>query len=248
METFFKRYFWTVQLVAAVLSAVFLAAGTTRFLLARTAALSVATPPEGMGPRLPATDEGPRFVDDLDPDAIPTPEPPRPPDLCEGVTCGDGERCNATTGACEPDVDDDEDTSVDVEAPCPDTDLTIQLAGTMVSDDPAWSVAVLRNPTTNNTEFVRIGDMMLAQATVVRIERNRVFLSRSGRTECLRPESIRQAAAARGVLIEPGARFFDRPERHSRFLRLGISSIALQHIEPGIRELATAAGRRPAAA
>ena len=43
-------------------------------------------------------------------------------------------------------------------------------------------------------------------------------------------------------------RFFDRTEKPSRFMRLGISSIALQHIEPGIRELATAAGRRPAAA
>jgi GntR family transcriptional regulator/MocR family aminotransferase len=53
---------------------------------------------------------------------------------------------------------------------------------------------------------------------------------------------------ARSVLIEPGARFFDRPEKNGHFLRLGISSIALQHIEPGIRELATAAGRRPAAA
>jgi len=60
--------------------------------------------------------------------------------------------------------------------------------------------------------------------------------------------ALAEAARARGVLIEPGARFFDRPERHSRFLRLGISSISLQHIEPGIRELATAAGRRPAAA
>ena len=60
--------------------------------------------------------------------------------------------------------------------------------------------------------------------------------------------SLAQAAAARSVLIEPGARFFDRPDKNARFLRLGISSIALQHIEPGIRELATAAGRRPAAA
>ncbi|TKT74261.1 PLP-dependent aminotransferase family protein [Aquamicrobium sp. LC103] len=61
-------------------------------------------------------------------------------------------------------------------------------------------------------------------------------------------KALAEAAAARSVLIEPGARFFDQPERNSRFLRLGISSIALQHIEPGIRELATAAGRRPAAA
>lgn len=59
---------------------------------------------------------------------------------------------------------------------------------------------------------------------------------------------LAQAAASRGVLIEPGDRFFERADRPVRFLRLGISSIALQHIEPGIRELATAAGRRPAAA
>lgn len=60
--------------------------------------------------------------------------------------------------------------------------------------------------------------------------------------------ALARTAAARGVLIEPGARFFDRPELHPRFLRLGISSIALQHIEPGIRELVTATGGRLAAA
>ncbi|RUM98853.1 PLP-dependent aminotransferase family protein [Pseudaminobacter arsenicus] len=59
---------------------------------------------------------------------------------------------------------------------------------------------------------------------------------------------LSEAAAARSVIIEPGDRFFYQAERPSRFMRLGISSIALQHIEPGIRELATAAGRRPAAA
>ena len=56
------------------------------------------------------------------------------------------------------------------------------------------------------------------------------------------------AAASRSVIIEPGNRYFGFDEQPSRFVRLGISSIALQHIEPGIRELATAAGRRPAAA
>lgn len=67
------------------------------------------------------------------------------------------------------------------------------------------------------------------------------------------PESMDSArlaetAASRSVLIEPGARFFAGMRKPSRFMRLGISSISLQHIEPGIRELATAAGRRPAAA
>lgn len=59
---------------------------------------------------------------------------------------------------------------------------------------------------------------------------------------------LAEAAASRSVIVEPGDRFFDRSPKPSRFLRLGISSIALQHIEPGIREFATAAGRRPAAA
>ena len=59
---------------------------------------------------------------------------------------------------------------------------------------------------------------------------------------------LAEVAAARSVLVEPGARFFDGFDGPSRHMRLGISSIALQHIEPGIRELATAAGRRPAAA
>ncbi|MBD0413306.1 MocR-like pyridoxine biosynthesis transcription factor PdxR [Oryzicola mucosus] len=59
---------------------------------------------------------------------------------------------------------------------------------------------------------------------------------------------LAQAAATRSVLIEPGDRFFHGEDGSSRYLRLGFSSIALQHIEPGIRELATAAGRRPAAA
>lgn len=60
-------------------------------------------------------------------------------------------------------------------------------------------------------------------------------------------KGLAELAAARSVLIEPGDRFFHK-DAPTRFLRLGISSIALQHIEPGIRELATAAGRRPAAA
>jgi GntR family transcriptional regulator/MocR family aminotransferase len=60
--------------------------------------------------------------------------------------------------------------------------------------------------------------------------------------------ALAEAAACRSVIIEPGDRFFNRVDKPTRFMRLGISSIALQHIEPGIRELATAAGRRPAAA
>ncbi len=59
---------------------------------------------------------------------------------------------------------------------------------------------------------------------------------------------IAEAAARRGVIIEPGDRFFDTKDKPTRFMRLGISSIGLQHIEPGIRELANSIERRAVAA
>ena len=60
--------------------------------------------------------------------------------------------------------------------------------------------------------------------------------------------AVVEAAAARGVVTQAGDRYFDRPQAESRFLRLGISSIPLNHIEPGIRELTAAIGRRSVAA
>ncbi len=60
--------------------------------------------------------------------------------------------------------------------------------------------------------------------------------------------AVAEQAAARGVIVEPGDRFFASPVRNGHFLRLGISSIPLDRIEPGIRELAAIVGRRSAAA
>jgi GntR family transcriptional regulator/MocR family aminotransferase len=60
--------------------------------------------------------------------------------------------------------------------------------------------------------------------------------------------NIAERVASRGVLIEPGDRFFDGPNKPTRYMRLGISSISLQHIEPGIKELSAAVERHQAAA
>lgn len=48
------------------------------------------------------------------------------------------------------------------------------------------------------------------------------------------------AAAARSVLIEPGAVFFERPPDPCRYFRLGYSSIAAQDIPDGIAQLRAA--------
>lgn len=59
---------------------------------------------------------------------------------------------------------------------------------------------------------------------------------------------IAEAAARRGVIVEAGDRFFETHDKPTRFMRLGISSIGLQQIEPGIRELAASIERRAVAA
>lgn len=59
---------------------------------------------------------------------------------------------------------------------------------------------------------------------------------------------IAEQVASRGVIIEPGDRFFNAADKPTRFMRLGISSISLQHIEPGIRELSNSISRPAEAA
>jgi len=56
-------------------------------------------------------------------------------------------------------------------------------------------------------------------------------------------ETLSEQAARHGVIITPGARFFDKPMLPCPYMRLGISSIQATQIEPGIRELAKVAER-----
>lgn len=206
METLFKKYFWTLQ-VAFVIALGLLLAGTANALLGVAAApFSVAVPEA----------EAAAVVDDLDEpepvtlntDALGNPDPPAEPvaDPCEDVECGDEEQCNPATGACEP--VEPEVAPGPSDGRCVESDIAINLVGTMVADDPDWSMAVLHNPSTSKTQFAMIGTQLLAEAEVTAIERSRIFLLRNGREECLRPgdQAERQARAqAAGAASRPAA-------------------------------------------
>jgi GntR family transcriptional regulator/MocR family aminotransferase len=49
---------------------------------------------------------------------------------------------------------------------------------------------------------------------------------------------LEKAAAEKGILIEPGEIFFLNEPRPRNYFRLGFSSIPVERIEPGIRQLA----------
>jgi GntR family transcriptional regulator/MocR family aminotransferase len=57
----------------------------------------------------------------------------------------------------------------------------------------------------------------------------------------LTAEALQRAAARQGVLVEPGDVFFSDPATAPACIRLGISSITIEQIEPGIRRLAVVA-------
>lgn len=197
METLFKRYFWAIQLTVVVLSALLIGAGLSRLVFAKLAPYGIAVPDEGMKLSGDQKRKEKPLIGSISEVGFAQPETPETVDLCEGVTCEDGEVCNRETGQCDPEGADEDDLDDPDAGPCYDTELQINLAGTMVSPEADWSVAILHDPTKKKTVFARVGDKLLSQAEVTSISRNRVMIVRDGQIECLRPESVRQAAKDR---------------------------------------------------
>lgn len=209
METFFKKYFWTAQAGAVVLGALLLAGAVNGFVGSTYAKYSVAAPATVLDGPPALTDERNEEVD-IDPNALwPPPPPPPVVDLCADVECEEDQTCNPVSGECEAVVEETSDEPSD--GRCIESDIALNLVGTMVSDDAEWSVAILRNPSLNQTQFARIGTNLLAEGEVTRIERTRIFMMRNGREECLRPGD-QQARAAR-TPARPTAAPTARPTR-----------------------------------
>jgi general secretion pathway protein C len=186
METFFRKHFWTVQAAAAIIVALLLSAGVTGFIAARLVGFAVTTSaPAEDGSR--GSDHGSQRSDLPLTVFGPEPEDPVEVSLCDEVTCAPGQRCDPDTGGCVDEEPEDDTTDEQVlDERCTESDIAINLVGTMVAEDPRFSLAILQNPTTNKTQFARAGTNLLAEADVLRVERNRVTLLRNGREECLR--------------------------------------------------------------
>ena len=191
MEPYFKKYFWTFR-VAAVVALGLLLSGTSSAISARfLAPFTVAVPKTEVGEKGSSKPAAKSTRPEIS-NVLPEPPPVVLEDKCTEVECEPGELCNPESGACEPDPS--AETSVPG-GPCKESTIALALVGTIVAADPQWSMAVLHNPGTNKTQFATIGTNLLAEADVVRIERSRVFLSRQGKEECLRPGDPSKRAA-----------------------------------------------------
>ncbi len=63
--------------------------------------------------------------------------------------------------------------------------LRASLVGTIVADDPDWSLAMITDQTNSETEAYRVNDRLMGEATVVAILTQRVVLNHNGSKEYL---------------------------------------------------------------
>lgn len=194
MEQIFRKHFWAVQAalfaVAAFLSAAGINAFGASFLMGFAVALPEAT--TVAEPVASPLDE----MTDLPADLFGRPPEVAPLDPCGGVVCAIGQVCNTASGICEAEEEEAVEEVAGSDGRCIPSDIALTLVGTQVSPtNSAWSMAVFRNPAVNRTQFAQTGTTLLAEAEVLRIERNRVIIRRNGREECIRFGTPGQYAA-----------------------------------------------------
>jgi general secretion pathway protein C len=157
MELFFRKYFWTVNLVFILLVAL-LAARTVNLFVE-----SALTPlPTGQ---------------------VSAPQKVKPREMLASL---DLRRLSDLTGVAvpEPEVAVSEPTTpvVDPNAPPVKSGLRVKLLGTLVASDKLWSVSSIQDMGTQRSTTYMVGDRIQG-AEVVDIERARVIILNNGRRE-----------------------------------------------------------------
>jgi general secretion pathway protein C len=76
------------------------------------------------------------------------------------------------------------------------SDLNVKLWGTAVASDPAHSFAVIEDQGARRQSLYRVGDSVLDEATLKRVEWDRVVLERDGEEEVLELSAARSSDAA----------------------------------------------------
>jgi general secretion pathway protein C len=160
MELFFRKYFWTVNLLFILLVAL---------LAARTVNLFV----ESAISPVPASGTATR-----------TQSQPRRQETA--LASLDMNRLSKLTGVKIPEpevaVREPETPQVDPNAPPVKSGLRVKLLGTLVAGNPDWSFASIQDMVTQRSQTYMVGNT-LQGATVTEIERERVIILNNGRRE-----------------------------------------------------------------
>lgn len=161
METFFKRWFWTVNVAVVALAGVLAARTVTAFAAARLAEPpAITTPADKPQVRNPVR----TFAATVNEKALAA---------VFGMTVAEEV---PTATPVEPQV------PAGSEVP---TSLNATLVATVEADPREYSVAVITDNASRETGVYGVGDTLMGSAEVVSVERRRVLVRNNGRTEVL---------------------------------------------------------------
>jgi general secretion pathway protein C len=164
VETFFRKYFWTVTLLW-IIAAAFLAARVTNGFVQS----AIETPPSIEAPltaviAAPGSEMRPP-MEPLRVASLFGVNPPKPEAPAPVVT--------------------DQPPPFDPGAAAVKTGLRAQVAGTMVANRPQWSLAAITDLNVQETRIYGVGDRLMGVADVWAIERKRVLVRNNNRLEYL---------------------------------------------------------------
>lgn len=187
MESKLQKWGWVAHLLIIGVAAVLLGSSATQYVAIQLAPLTVpelpkfAKAPPATGKAAPAKPRAKSFSQAIVQRCLFGCEeaPVVPTDCPDG--CPEGQICEA--GSCV------ESTQEPPSQLMVASDIGAKLLGAMVADDPQFSVALFSDANAKATYIVGVGELLMGQADVVDIRRDRVIIRRSGRLEYIRLEN-----------------------------------------------------------
>jgi general secretion pathway protein C len=199
MELFFRKYFWTVNLLFILLVSLIAASTVNMFVESALAPL-----PTGGGSRLAVRaapiEQGSRL------------------DLAKLAKLA-----GLPLPAPEPEVREPTQPTVDLDSPPVKTSLRVRLLGTLLAGDKAWSFASIQDVVSQKTQTYMVGNM-IQNAEVLDIERTKVIILNNGRREYIDNEAG-DGTPPPAVAYAPPVRGNTGPEPGSAALGSGIRAV-----------------------
>ena len=105
----------------------------------------------------------------------------------------------------------------DINAPCADTALAIELLGTIFLGDRFKSLATVKDKNYSEADIYRVGDAIYGneQAIVAAVERQKIIINNNGTKECIDLDKSSPGLASDGFPSQPGGDFGSMPNSGS---------------------------------
>lgn len=154
MERILKKYFWVINLIAIAIVSYVLASAVNEI----TGGILLRS----------STEKETKKVVSFEIPSVPVKNPP-PPNMVETLIAR-----NVFNSEPEPEIPPEEEVEEEISDEIIESDLNVQLLGTLFSKKPEWSLATINSD--GSSKLVKIGSKIMDDAEIIKIERRYILL------------------------------------------------------------------------